>query len=119
MYVIDCGKAKLPNFVPQTKLNTLNSEWITLASGFQRKGRAGRTIPGICYKLYSRGRESTFSPHPIPEMKRTRLEELILRIKILKLGRVEAFLRQDKKLANFPNCLTSYDCTVVCKNISI
>ena len=93
MYVIDCGKAKLPNFVPQTKLNTLNSEWITLASGFQRKGRAGRTIPGICYKLYSRGRESTFSPHPIPEIKRTRLEKLsILRVKILKLGRVEAFL---------------------------
>jgi len=43
VYVIDCGKAKLPNFDPQTKLNTLNSEWITLANGSQRKGRAGRT----------------------------------------------------------------------------
>jgi ATP-dependent RNA helicase DHX36 len=104
VYVIDCGKAKLPNFDPQTKLNTLNSEWITLANGSQRKGRAGRTKPGICYKLYSRGRESTFPPHPIPEIKRTRLEELILRVKILKLGRVEDFLR---KVPEPPD-----DCTV-------
>ncbi len=76
---IKCS-VKLPHFDPLRKLNTLNSEWITLASGSQRKGRAGRTKPGICYKLYSRGRESTFSPHPIPEIKRTRLEELIQRI---------------------------------------
>jgi HrpA-like RNA helicase len=104
VYVIDCGKAKLPNFDPQTKLNTLNSEWITLANGSQRKGRAGRTKPGICYKLYSRGRESTFPPHPIPEIKRTRLEELILRVKILKLCWVEDFLR---KVPEPPD-----DCTV-------
>lgn len=94
VYVIDCGKAKLPNFDPLKKLNTLNSEWIALANAHQRQGRAGRTKPGICYKLYSRGRESTFVPHALPEIKRTRLEELILRVKILKLGQVQAFLRK-------------------------
>jgi len=39
-------------------------------------------------------RESTFIAHPVPEMKRTRLEELILRIKILKLGKVAPFLQR-------------------------
>ena len=73
-------------------MNTLNSEWITLANGLQRQGRAGRTKPGICYRLYSRRRESAFEPHLLPEIKRMRLEELILRIKILKLGSVETFL---------------------------
>ncbi len=65
-----------------------------MANGRQRQGRAGRTKPGICYRLYSRRRESVFDPHLLPEIKRMRLEELILRIKILKLGRVESFLHQ-------------------------
>lgn len=94
VYVIDCGKAKLPHFDPLKKLDTLNSEWIALANAHQRQGRAGRTKPGICYKLYSRGRESTFDHYALPEIKRTRLEELILRVKILKLGQVQAFLRK-------------------------
>lgn len=93
MYVIDCGKAKQSYFDPKRKLHTLSAEWITLANCRQRQGRAGRTKPGICYRLYSRGRESLFEPHPIPEIKRMRLEELILRIKILKLGQVGTFLR--------------------------
>lgn len=92
MYVLDCGKAKQSHFDPLKNIHTLNSEWITLANSRQRQGRAGRTKPGICYRLYSRARESTFEPHPIPEIKRTRLEELILRVKILKLGRIESFL---------------------------
>lgn len=92
VYVIDCGKAKQSYFDPKRKLHTLNAEWITLANSHQRQGRAGRTKPGICYRLYSRGRESLFEPHPTPEIKRIRLEELILRIKILKLGQVETFL---------------------------
>ena len=74
-------------------MDTLQSEWISLANGRQRQGRAGRTQPGVCYRLYSRCRESSFAPHPVPEMKRMRLEELILRVKILKLGQVEVFLR--------------------------
>lgn len=41
----------------------------------------------------SRGRETSFVPHPIPEMKRMRLEELVLRVKILRLGQVAVFLR--------------------------
>ncbi len=69
-------------------------DWVSLANARQRMGRAGRTQPGVCYRLYSRMRESTFLAHPVPEMKRTRLEELILRIKILKRGEVAPFLQR-------------------------
>jgi len=93
VFVIDTGKIKQSNFDPNKNLNTLNIEWISLANGRQRQGRAGRTQPGICYRLYSRGRETSFVAHPIPEIKRMRLEELVLRVKILKLGQVEVFLR--------------------------
>ena len=93
VYVIDCGKAKQSNFDPSKKLDTLESRWITLANSRQRQGRAGRTKPGVCYKLYSRMRESTFDSFPTPEIKRVRLEEIILRLKLLKLGKVESFLK--------------------------
>ena len=93
VYVIDTGRVKLSNFDPAKNLSTLQAEWISLANGRQRQGRAGRTQPGICYRLYTRHREQSFDAHPIPEMQRMRLEELILRVKILKLGRVDVFLR--------------------------
>ena len=93
VFVIDTGKIKQSNFDSGRNLETLQSEWVSLANGRQRQGRAGRTQPGICYRLYSRGREALFDDQPTPEMRRMRLEELILRVKILKLGRVDVFLR--------------------------
>ena len=93
VFVIDSGKIKLSNFDSSRNLATLQSEWISAANGRQRQGRAGRTQPGICYHLYSRYREQSLASHPTPEMRRMRLEELILRVKILKLGRVDIFLR--------------------------
>lgn len=51
-----------------------------------------RVQKGICYHLYSRARESLLEEYPLPEIQRTRLEEIILHIKILKLGSVRAFL---------------------------
>lgn len=83
----------MTNYDPDKNLKTLRPEWISLANGRQRQGRAGRLQPGICYRLYSRARESTFAPSMVPEMKRMRLEELVLKVKILKLGRIETFLR--------------------------
>ena len=82
------------DFDPKKNLDKIQMDWVSLANARQRMGRAGRTQPGVCYRLYSRMRESTFIAHPVPEMKRTRLEELILRIKILKLGKVAPFLQR-------------------------
>jgi len=94
VFVIDSGKNKLSDYDPKKNLDVIQSEWVSLANARQRMGRAGRTQPGVCFRLYSRARESTFAAHPVPEIKRTRLEELILRIKILKLGKVAPFLQR-------------------------
>ncbi|CAG0879878.1 unnamed protein product [Darwinula stevensoni] len=94
VYVIDGGKIKMRNFDEGSNLQTLLPEWVSLANAKQRKGRAGRVQPGICYHLYTRWRESLLDAFPTPEIQRTRLEELCLQIKILKLGKIEPFLEK-------------------------
>ncbi|XP_069705785.1 ATP-dependent DNA/RNA helicase DHX36 [Periplaneta americana] len=92
VYVIDCGKIKLKNFDVKANLSTLKAEWVSLANARQRRGRAGRVQPGECYHLFTKVREMTLASYPLPEMLRTRLEEVILQIKILQLGKVKPFL---------------------------
>lgn len=94
VYVIDCGKIKMSNFDVENNLATLDAEWVSKANAQQRKGRAGRVQPGVCYRLYTSWRESQLDAYQLPEMLRTRLETLILKIKILKLGKAEAFLQK-------------------------
>ncbi|EFN61923.1 Probable ATP-dependent RNA helicase DHX36 [Camponotus floridanus] len=92
VYVIDCGKTKLGRFDIAHNIQTLNPEWVSLANAKQRRGRAGRVKSGECYHLYSKAREMTFDQYPLPEMLRTRLEEVILQIKMLQLGKAKEFL---------------------------
>ncbi|KAK2585322.1 hypothetical protein KPH14_010004 [Odynerus spinipes] len=92
VYVIDCGKTKLSRFDVDKNMETLEPEWVALANAKQRRGRAGRVKAGCCYHLYSKAREVTFDAYPLPEMLRTRLEEVILQIKILQLGKTKEFL---------------------------
>ncbi|GJQ80024.1 hypothetical protein Trydic_g5004 [Trypoxylus dichotomus] len=93
VYVIDCGKHKMKKYCAETNNQTLLPEWVTLANAKQRKGRAGRVKPGICYHLYHRGREQLLDAYPLPEVLRTRLEDVILLIKILQLGPAKEFLQ--------------------------
>ena len=51
-----------------------------------------RVQEGICYHLYSRARQATLEAYPLPEIQRISLEEVILRLKILKLGKCKSFL---------------------------
>nr|CAD7589117.1 unnamed protein product [Timema genevievae] len=94
VYVVDCGKIKMKNFDVENNIATLKSEWVSLANARQRKGRAGRVQPGVCYHLYTRAREMTLENYPLPEMLRSRLEEVILQLKILQLGQAEPFLQR-------------------------
>lgn len=50
--VIDCGLARVPKFEPQTGLTRLETVRVSRASADQRRGRAGRTEPGVCYRLW-------------------------------------------------------------------
>ena len=55
-FVVDSGKAKEMVHNPITGMASLQECWISKASADQRKGRAGRTGPGYCFRLYSQGK---------------------------------------------------------------
>ena len=80
VYVIDSGKAKIKMFDPDKNFATLRPEWISRANAKQRAGRAGRLRPGKVYKLYSLARETSLAEHMAPEMVRSRLENVILKV---------------------------------------
>ena len=58
--------------------------WVTRAAARQRRGRAGRTQPGVCYKLYTKHQEKRFSEFPVPEILRVPLENILLTVKASK-----------------------------------
>ncbi len=91
VYVIDTGIARLSRYDPRTGTTRLQVEAISQASADQRKGRCGRVREGICVRLFD---EQSFAARPAftdPEMKRTGLAGVILRMKSLGLGGVEDF----------------------------
>ncbi|XP_017786910.1 PREDICTED: ATP-dependent RNA helicase DHX36-like [Nicrophorus vespilloides] len=92
VFVIDCGKIKISNFKVETNQQTLMPEWVSIANANQRRGRAGRVKPGICYHLFSRGRQQYMEAYQKPEILRKRLEDVILMLKLLQLGKADAFL---------------------------
>jgi ATP-dependent RNA helicase DHX57 len=81
VYVIDSGKVKETRYDPDSGLTKLVEQWITHAAGRQRRGRAGRTRPGVCYKLYTRWRERKLEQFPRPEILRVPLESICLTVK--------------------------------------
>lgn len=92
VHVIDCGKIKMTHLYLDTNNESLDVEWVSLANAHQRRGRAGRTQPGICYHLFSKQRLKVLTEYQQPEILRKRLESLVLSIKILRLGDAKAFL---------------------------
>jgi len=79
--VIDSGLARVARFDPNRGINTLLVEKISAASADQRAGRAGRTAPGICVRLWTE-REHTQRPaQELPEVKRLDLAEVVLTLK--------------------------------------
>lgn len=90
-YVIDTGLARISRYSLQSKVQRLPIEPISQASANQRKGRCGRLADGICIRLYS---EADFQSRPEftdPEIRRTNLGSVILRMKHLRLGEPESF----------------------------
>lgn len=90
-YVIDTGLARISRYSLQSKVQRLPIEAISQASANQRKGRCGRLAGGICIRLYD---EQDFEARPAftdPEIRRTNLASVILRMKHLRLGEAEQF----------------------------
>ena len=75
------GKVKEMSYDPQAKLQRLQEFWISQASAEQRKGRAGRTGPGVCFRLYAESDYDAFAPYPVPEIRRVALDALVLQVR--------------------------------------
>jgi ATP-dependent helicase HrpA len=90
-YVIDTGLARMKRYSWRTKVEQLQIESISQAASQQRAGRCGRVANGICIRLYS---ETEFNGRPRftdPEILRSSLAGVILRMKALRLGLVDDF----------------------------
>jgi ATP-dependent helicase HrpB len=79
--VIDSGLARIPRFDAHRGINTLFVERISQSSADQRAGRAGRTAPGVCMRLWSRDEHSHRDEQELPEIKRLDLAEVVLTLK--------------------------------------
>jgi ATP-dependent helicase HrpA len=89
--VIDSGLARVSRYSPRNRLQRLPIEAVSRASAEQRKGRCGRLGPGVCVRLYS---EAEFDARPLftePEVLRTNLAALLLRLAADGLGTAEDF----------------------------
>lgn len=90
--VVDCGRAKSMFYDPQSGVTKLVENWCSRAEAGQRRGRAGRVTEGTCYRMYTRETEAKMLPQPIPEIKRTRLEQVYLVVKLMGIQEVASFL---------------------------
>ncbi|KAF9391446.1 hypothetical protein CPB97_006549 [Podila verticillata] len=90
VYVIDSGRVKETRM--ENNMTKLVETWTSFASTRQRKGRAGRTRPGIVYKLFSRKQSAKLAPQQDPEILRIPLEQLCLSVKAMGEKNVEDFL---------------------------
>jgi len=90
-YVVDTGTARIKRYSPRNQLERLHIEPISQAAAEQRKGRCGRVGPGICVRLYSEDDFNTRAKFSDPEILRSSLAGVILRMLSLKLGEVEKF----------------------------
>ncbi|MEI7820968.1 MAG: helicase-related protein, partial [Verrucomicrobiota bacterium] len=79
--VIDSGLARIARFDPHRGINTLLVERISRASAEQRAGRAGRTAPGVCLRLWTDREHADRPSQELPEVKRLDLAEVVLTLK--------------------------------------
>ncbi|RYE08874.1 MAG: ATP-dependent helicase HrpB, partial [Hyphomicrobiales bacterium] len=76
--VIDSGFRRVPVYDPATGLSTLETRRVSRAAADQRRGRAGRTAPGIAYRLWGEGQTGALAPFDTPEILAADLSGLVL-----------------------------------------
>ena len=91
VYVVDSGFVKLRAFNPLTGIETLTATPVSKASATQRAGRAGRTKPGKCYRLYTETSFRSLDEATVPEIQRSNLAPVILQLKALGIDNIVRF----------------------------
>jgi ATP-dependent helicase HrpB len=89
--VIDSGLARIPRYDPYRGINTLLVEKISRASADQRAGRAGRTAPGVCLRLWTKNEHEQRPAQELSEVKRLDLSEVVLTLKASGVSDVHSF----------------------------
>jgi ATP-dependent helicase HrpB len=80
--VVDCGLSRVPRFEPSVGLTRLETVRVSRASADQRRGRAGRTEPGVCYRLWSEPETQSLAPFTTPEILAADLTNLVLDLSV-------------------------------------
>lgn len=78
--VIDAGLMRVPRFSPRTGMTRLETIPVSRASADQRRGRAGRTAPGVCYRLWTEQDDRNLEPRSVPEIAEADLAPLALEL---------------------------------------
>ncbi|MBD5804774.1 ATP-dependent RNA helicase HrpB [Azoarcus sp. Aa7] len=90
-YVIDTGLARVKRYSHRNKVEQLQVEKVAQSAAKQRAGRCGRVMDGVCFRLYDEDDLGKRPAHTDPEILRSSLAGVILRMKSLRLGAVEDF----------------------------
>ena len=90
-FVVDAGTARVSRYAHRTGVQRLPVEPISRASADQRAGRCGRVGPGVCIRLYDEEEFSTRPAWPEPEIRRSDLAAVLLRMLSLGMREVERF----------------------------
>ena len=87
--VVDGGLSRVPRFSPRTGMTRLETVPVSLASADQRRGRAGRVAPGVCYRLWAEEDNRRMAPADRPEIEESDLASLALELAVWGVSRPE------------------------------
>ncbi|CAD2219879.1 pre-mRNA-splicing factor ATP-dependent RNA helicase PRP16 [Angomonas deanei] len=106
-YVIDCGFMKANVYRPKIGMNTLQRYPVSQAQAGQRKGRAGRTTEGVCFRLYTEDQfQREMLPNTVPEIQRSSVDSVLLLLKSIEVKRIIDFEFMDPPpVANIRNSM--------------
>jgi len=90
-HVIDGGLARIQRFDPRRGINMLTVQKVSVSSADQRAGRAGRTAPGTCLRLWSRQDHRGRRSHEVPEIRRLDLAHVVLQLKSMGVAELSRF----------------------------
>ncbi|KAH7270672.1 P-loop containing nucleoside triphosphate hydrolase protein [Fusarium redolens] len=91
VFVVDSGFVKLRAYDPRTGIESLTATAVSKAAAFQRAGRAGRTKPGKCFRLYTEQSYQSLPDANIPELQRSNLAPVVLQLKALGIDNIVRF----------------------------
>src|SRR6185436_3875116 len=76
--VVDCGLSRVPRYEPDVGVTRLETVRVSRAAADQRRGRAGRTEPGVCYRLWDEPQTASFEAFTKPEILAADLSPFLL-----------------------------------------